>query len=55
MPEHGIGYSGNWLAPISYWWIDPDKKQRLINARKNTNINIEIEDEIVDYWNTLDN
>ena len=55
MPEHGIGYSGNWLAPISYWWIDPDKKQRLINARKNTNINIEIENEIVDYWNTLDN
>ena len=53
MPEHGIGYSGNWLAPITYWWIDPEKKQKLIEARKNPNQNITIEDEIVDYWNNL--
>ena len=53
MPEHGIGYSGNWLSPITYWWIDPDKKKKLIEARKNPNQNIVIEDEIVDYWNNL--
>ena len=53
MPEHGIGYIGNWLAPITYWLIDPEKKQKLIEARKNPNQSIAIEDEIVDYWNNL--
>ena len=53
MPEHGIGYSGNWLTPIYYWWIDPEKKQALINARKNGNINLDNSKEIIDYWNRL--
>ena len=53
MPDHGIGYSGNWLSPISYWWIDPEKKKRLQEARKNSNITINIENEIVDYWSNL--
>lgn len=50
MPEHGIGYSGNWLSPISYWWIDPIKKNKLIEARKNNSIKIPIENEIVDFY-----
>ena len=54
MPEHGIGYSGNWLSPITFWWIDPEKKQRLIEARKDPNGTIDIEDEIIDYWNNLE-
>ena len=53
MPEHGIGYSGNWLTPIYYWWIDPEKKQALINARKNETINLDHSKEIIDYWNRL--
>jgi len=53
MPEHGIGYSGNWLSPITYWWIDPEKKQRLIDARKTSNATIPIENEVVDYWDNL--
>ena len=53
MPEHGIGYSGNWLTPIYYWWIDPEKKQALTNARKNEPINLDHSQEIIDYWNRL--
>ena len=53
MPAHGIGYSGNWLSPISYWWIDPEKKERLMRARQNPNANLPIENEIVDFWNNL--
>ena len=53
MPEHGIGYSGNWLSPISYWWIDPIKKNKLIEARKNNSIKIPIENEIVDFYKNL--
>ena len=47
MPEHGIGYSGNWLTPITHWWIDPQKKQRLIEARKKSNVTIDIENETI--------
>ena len=53
MPAHGVGYSGNWLSPISYWWIDPEKKERLMRARQNPNSNLPIENEIVDFWNNL--
>ena len=53
MPEQGIGYSGNWLSPISYWWIDPIKKNKLIEARKDNSITIPIGNEVVDYWNNL--
>ena len=53
MPEHGIGYSGNWLSPITYWWIDPDKKQRLLETKKKAGATIPIQSEIVDYWNNL--
>tara|TARA_Y100000590_G_scaffold415931_1_gene514255 strand:- start:46 stop:1971 length:1926 start_codon:yes stop_codon:yes gene_type:complete len=53
MPEHGIGYSGNWLSPIYYWWIDPDKKQKLLEAKMNESITLDYSNEIIDYWNRL--
>ena len=53
MPNHGIGYNGNWLSPIYYWWIDPEKKQKLLEARKNENITLEKSEEIIDFWNRL--
>ena len=53
MPEHGIGYSGNWLSPIYYWWIDPDKKQKLLEAKMNESISLDHSNEIIDYWNRL--
>ncbi len=53
MPDHGIGYNGNWLTPIYYWWIDPEKKQKLLEARKNETINLNPSPEIIDYWNRL--
>ena len=53
MPEHGLSYKGGWLEPIKYWWVDSDKKEALINARKN-NISLPITDEVIDYWNILD-
>ena len=52
-PENGVGYSGGWLAPISMWWIDPDKKAKLQEARKSDNIMLPIEEEVIDYWNNL--
>ena len=47
MPDHGIGYNGNWLTPIYYWWIDPEKKQKLLEARKNETINLNPSPEII--------
>ena len=50
---NGVGYSGGWLAPISMWWIDHDKKEALLNAKKDGNTKLPIENEIVDFWNNL--
>ena len=55
MPEKGISYSGGWLDPIIYWWIDPVKKEQINKALKNQNITIPIESEIIDYWDNLKN
>ena len=55
MPEHGIGYSGNWLSPIYYWWIDLEKKQKLETAINNKSITIEPSKEVIDFWNRLGN
>ena len=55
MPDKGISYSGGWLDPIIYWWIDPAKKEQINKALKNKNITIPIEPEIIDYWDNLKN
>jgi hypothetical protein len=53
MPESGISYNGNWLDPIKYWWIDPDKKSKIQKALKDETLSLPIEEEVIDYWNTL--
>ena len=53
IPDNGVGYSGGWLAPISMWWIDPEKKAALNKALKNDEVVLPIENEIVDYWKNL--
>ena len=53
IPKNGVGYSGGWLAPISMWWIDPNKKKALESAMNDQTKSIPIENEIVDYWNNL--
>jgi microcin C transport system substrate-binding protein len=32
IPEKGISYIGDWMAPIFMWWVDPDKEIELKNA-----------------------
>ena len=61
-PEHGLGYGyeyykkywGSWGSPILLWWIDPEKKKQLNEAREDESINLPIEEEIIDYWKMLD-
>ena len=55
MPDHGLGYSGSWLDPISYWWVDPDKKTKLEQAKIDKSIQLEIGDEIIDFYKILEN
>ena len=52
-PEKGLYYATGWQSPITLWWIDPNKEQKLDLARKN-NSSLPIEKEIVDYWNRID-
>ena len=61
MPKHGLGYGyedykkywGGWASHILLWWSDPEKKERLENAKKSKTISLPIENEILDYWNKL--
>ena len=50
MPEWGIYYAGGWQSPISLWWIDPSKEEKL-NKAKSNNTALPKETEIIDYWN----
>lgn len=62
MPDHGLGYGygevykkywGYWASHMLLWWSDPDKKALLNEAKKNQDITLPVEDEILDYWNKL--
>ena len=53
VPENGVGYSGGWLSPISMWWIDPDKKDKLNQVLNNEKLTLPITEEVIDYWNNL--
>ena len=63
IPEHGLGYGhsaykkywGSWGSPALLWWTDPDKKQKLEEAKKDKNITLPIEEETIDYWNLIKN
>ena len=50
MPDWGLYYATGWQSPITLWWIDPLKEQKLIKAKEN-NTSIPIEPGIIDYWN----
>ncbi len=51
-PAKGLYYATGWQSPITLWWIDPSKEEKLTNAREN-NTSLPIEKEIVDYWNRI--
>ena len=53
MPKSGITYVGDWRTPISLWWIDSSKEDKLNRATKN-NEDLPIEPIIIDYWNRID-
>ena len=61
MPESGLSYGSNifkkywggWATHILLWWSDPEKKARLMRARKSDVISLPIEEENKDYWNKL--
>ena len=48
-------HGGDRWSIFSYWWIDPDKKQKLEEAKKDKNITLPIEEETIDYWNLIKN
>jgi microcin C transport system substrate-binding protein len=50
MPDKGLYYAGGWQSPITLWWMDPVKEQKLINA-KQTDSQLPIEKQLIDYWN----
>ena len=52
-PKSGITYVGDWRTPISLWWIDSSKEDKLNRATKN-NEDLPIEPIIIDYWNRID-
>ena len=52
MPESGITYVGDWRTPLSHWWIDSSKENKL-NAAKGNNTSIPIETTIIDHWNRI--
>ena len=62
-PEHGLGYGyeyykkywGSWGSPILLWWIDPEKKKLLEEAKKDNSITLPIEEELIDHWKMIRN
>ena len=53
MPENSLGYSGDWRTPLSLWWIDPENKRKL-NSSIADNLNLPVDPEIVDFYNSLE-
>jgi len=53
MPEKGLYYATGWQSPITLWWIDPTKENKLIGARKD-DLQLPIEKQLIDYWNRAD-
>ena len=53
MPEKGLYYATGWQSPITLWWIDPTRENKLIGARKD-DLQLPIEKQLIDYWNRGD-
>ena len=52
MPESGITYVGDWRTPLSHWWIDSRKENKL-NSAKERNTTLPIQPTNVDFWNRI--
>ena len=52
MPESGITYVGDWRTPLSHWWIDSSKENKLNTAKQN-NTSLPIQPTTIDYWNRI--
>ena len=53
MPDKGLYYAGGWQSPITLWWIDPSRENKLSSSREN-NTQLPIEKQLIDYWNRAD-
>ena len=53
MPEKGLYYASGWQSPITLWWIDPTRENKLAGARKD-DLPLPIEKQLIDYWNRAD-
>ena len=49
-PESGLGYLGDWRSVFSMWWIDPQKKKLLEQAKADKDIKLEKGEEVIDFW-----
>ena len=52
MPESGITYVGDWRTPLSHWWIDSRKENKL-NSAKERNTTLPIQPTNVDFWDRI--
>jgi len=61
MPDHGLGYGGgaydkywgDWASHAFVWWSDEEKKKKLAQAKKDKNIILPIENELLDFYNKI--
>lgn len=55
MPEHYVGYVGNWRYPLRYWWYEPELAEKLEKAKTDESITFPIGETNVDYWGVKKN
>jgi len=49
MPEHYIGYSGNWKSSMAYWWYEPELAQKVRDAKKDKTVSFPYGNIQIDY------
>ena len=49
MPEHYIGFSGNWKSAMAYWWFEPELDQKVRDAKQDKTVSFPYGDIEVDY------
>ena len=49
IPEKGLYYATGWQSPITLWWIDPQKENKL-NSAILENSKLPTENQTIDYW-----
>ena len=38
MPDHYLGYSGNWKSAYAYWWYEPKLATKVYQAKDDKSI-----------------